>query len=302
MIQVLVGENTFEVEQFIKAREKQFDGTVTRLVGEELNENAFLSLLTSFDLFSEKKLVIIRQLSDHKVIWGHIEQWLGRVSDEVDLLLIEKSLDKRTVIYKQLKEQATIKEFPVWGKRDYLVASRWVEGVAKQLNIKLDKKIIQQLLTQVGLDQWQLYHFLQQLRFVDKITTTTISDLAPQNQGDNVFDLLEKALTGHAQQVRQMLANLKLTEDVYALSNLLARQAQQLVIIAAARPADKVAQDFKMHPFVVEKSQTLVRRQSLKKLTQIVTILVDNDWKLKTSQLDPWLVLEEALLKIVRLS
>lgn len=302
MIRVLVGENTFEIEQFIKAQEAQFGGTVTRLIGEELSEEQFISLLTSLDLFSEKKLIIIRQLSDQKTIWNQMASWLGRVSDSVELILLEKALDKRTALYKKLKEQAEIKEFIAWGKRDYLEASRWLENQAKQLSLKLDKKIVQQILTVVGFDQWQLYNFLQQLQFVDKITEATISDLAPKDKSDNIFDLLERALAGKAQQVQQMLASLKLTEDVYALSNILAGQIQQLVVVAVARPGDRLAQDFKVHPFVVEKFQILARQQSLKKLTRVVAILVENDRKLKTSQLDPWLVLEEALLKIVRLS
>lgn len=302
MIRVLVGENTFEIEQFIKAQEAQFEGTVTRLIGEELSEEQFISLLTSLDLFSEKKLIIIRQLSDQKTIWNQMASWLGRVSDSVELILLEKALDKRTALYKKLKEQAEIKEFIAWGKRDYLEASRWLENQAKQLSLKLDKKIVQQILTVVGFDQWQLYNFLQQLQFVDKITEATISDLAPKDKSDNIFDLLERALAGKAQQVQQMLASLKLTEDVYALSNILAGQIQQLVVVAVARPGDRLAQDFKVHPFVVEKFQILARQQSLKKLTRVVAILVENDRKLKTSQLDPWLVLEEALLKIVRLS
>lgn len=302
MIRVLVGENTFEIEQFIKAQEAQFEGTVTRLIGEELSEEQFISSLTSLDLFSEKKLIIIRQLSDQKTIWNQMASWLGRVSDSVELILLEKALDKRTALYKKLKEQAEIKEFIAWGKRDYLEASRWLENQAKQLSLKLDKKIVQQILTVVGFDQWQLYNFLQQLQFVDKITEATISDLAPKDKSDNIFDLLERALAGKAQQVQQMLASLKLTEDVYALSNILAGQIQQLVVVAVARPGDRPAQDFKVHPFVVEKFQILARQQSLKKLTRVVAILVENDRKLKTSQLDPWLVLEEALLKIVRLS
>ncbi len=302
MIRVLVGENTFEIEQFIKAQEAQFEGTVTRLIGEELSEEQFISLLTSLDLFSEKKLIIIRQLSDQKTIWNQMASWLGRVSDSVELILLEKALDKRTALYKKLKEQAEIKEFIAWGKRDYLEASRWLENQAKQLSLKLDKKIVQQILTVVGFDQWQLYNFLQQLQFVDKITEATISDLAPKDKSDNIFDLLERALAGKAQQVQQMLASLRLTEDVYALSNILAGQIQQLVVVAVARPGDRLAQDFKVHPFVVEKFQILARQQSLKKLTRVVAILVENDRKLKTSQLDPWLVLEEALLKIVRLS
>lgn len=43
-------------------------------------------------LFATKRLIVIRGLSENKVIWPVFGDWLPKVSDDIHLVLIERRL------------------------------------------------------------------------------------------------------------------------------------------------------------------------------------------------------------------
>jgi DNA polymerase III delta subunit len=237
-------------------------------------------------------LVIIKDLSSNKTIWPLLPDWLDRVSDDVDLILIDEKPDKRTATYKVLKE--AVHEFPAWTDRDTAKAETWL----LQQDLKLDKKSAHRIVERVGVDQWQLSSALEKLRFLDEITEETIDETINARPSENVFNLFETALRGNAAKVHQMIATLELTEDAYQIFALLASQAFQLAAIQAAGAGDNPAKDFGIHPFVVSKLSNYARNLSTKEIRAIIKAFADADADIKLSRAEPWLLVERALLVV----
>jgi len=158
MIQFFVGDNSFEIDHAVQALVASFRGTVEKVDGADLQLRDLPDLLMSTTLFSDKRMVIIRDLSSNKTVWPLLPDWLERVSDDVDLILIDSKPDKRTATYKALKE--AVKEFPAWTDRDTAKAEAWVT----QQDLKLDKKLAHRLVERVGVDQWLLSSALEKPR------------------------------------------------------------------------------------------------------------------------------------------
>lgn len=294
MIKFFTGDNSFEIDRAVRALTDLFKGDVQKIDGTELALRDVPDVLMSTTLFSDKRLVIIKDLSLNKTVWPVLPEWLDRVSDDVDLILIDEKPDKRTATYKALKE--AVREFPAWTDRDTAKAEAWVvqEG--------LDKKYAHHVVQRVGVDQWQLASALEKLSFLDEITEKTIDETLDTRPSENVFNLFETALRGNAKKVHDMIATLELTEDGYQLFALLASQAFQLAAIQAAGATDNPAKDFGIHPFVVSKLSNYARQLSQKDIRHIIKAFADADADMKLSKAEPWLLVERALLNVATIT
>lgn len=301
MITLLVGENSFDIQRALDKLTSDFSGTVEKVEGGNLTVAKLPDIFMGASLFADQRVVIIRGLSENKSVWPVLGDWLDKISDDIHLVLVEPKPDKRTATYKALQKKADVWEFLPWSDRDYGLAEKWVESQAKTLDLALDKKCVQTLVQWVGIDQWQLFHALEKLTCVDKVTEAIIRDIIPPNPVENVFNLFETALRGDTKKLVDIIKTLEQTEDVYRLTALLSSQAFQLAAIISAQKGDNVAKDFGIHPYVVSKLTAIANRLGKSGVSKIVNVFIELDSDMKISKAEPWLLVERALIKISNL-
>ena len=301
MITLLIGENSFEIERELQAIAAGFNGRAEKFDGADLNLNQLPDLLMGQSLFATSRLIIIRGLSSNKSIWPVFGDWLSKISDDIQLVLVEPKPDKRTVAFKSIKDTAVVKEFIVWSDRDIMRAEKWAIDEAKNLGFDLDKKSAQVLVGRVGVDQWGIFHALEKLSMVDAVTPEIIMDIIEPSSLENVFNLFETAIRGEKKQLQNIIRNLEQTEDVYRLSALLFSQGFQLAAISTAGNDDNVAKDFGIHPFVVSKLSQIAKKIGKSGVAQVIGILAEADDDMKLSRAEPWLLIERALMKIANI-
>lgn len=299
MITVFTGDNSFEITRALGRIVDDFSGEAERIDGSELDLNQLPDLVMGATLFASERLVIIKQLSDNKAVWSVFDEWLGRVSSDVHLVLIETKLDKRTITYKELQKIADVTEYKAWTERDTAKAEQWATQEAKTMGCAIDAGSVRALVHRVGPDQWLLYQALQKLTVLDDITPEVIAEHIDASPAENVFDLFESALKGNTARVKQMIETLSLNEDPYRLFGLLSGQAFQLAALTAAddRPSAEVAKDLGVHPYGLGKLASYARRLGRSGAKKVVAAFAEADAGMKTSTTDPWLLIERALIK-----
>jgi DNA polymerase III delta subunit len=298
MITVLTGENSFDIERELKRIVDASDITAERIDGSDIELRQLPDLLMGGTLFASKRLVIIKHLSDNKSVWPAFSDWIGRVSDDTTLILVEPKPDKRTVTYKSLKDAAKLVDFPAWTDRDISKAEAWVSNEAKDMDILLDTKSIRMLVDRVGPNQWQLFHSLEKLSLVDAVTPQVIEALIDANPAENVFNLFDAALRGDTRKVHTMLRTLELTDDPYRLFALLSGQAFQLAAVVSSGANDTVAKDFGIHPYAVSKLESAGKKLGRAGIRKIIRAFASADDDIKLSRADPWLLIERALMSL----
>jgi DNA polymerase III delta subunit len=298
MITLLVGENSFEIQRALDNIISGFDGNVEKIEGSELQVTQLPDLFMGVSLFAEKRLVVIKNLSENKSVWPVLGDWTDKISDDIHLVLVEPKPDKRTSTYKTLLKIADVHEFVQWSDRDVGVAEKWVATEAEKRGIQLNKKLIQTLINWVGIDQWQLFYALEKLSLTEEISEESIKNIVEPNPVENVFNLFETALRGDTKNLMEMLKTLEKTEDVYRLTALLTSQAFQLLAVASAGKSDNVAKDFAIHPYVVSKLSPIAKRIGKSGASKIIAIFSELDDDMKLSRAEPWLLVERALIKV----
>lgn len=298
MITLITGHNTFEIEQDVRRRVREFQGDIARVDGSELDLKSLPDLLTSATLFAEKRLVIIKNLSENKAIWPDFYMWLPRLSDDIELVLVESKPDKRTVTYKELKKVATLVEYTVWTDRDESKAIEWTKKFAETTGVILNTKSVQTIVRRVGLDQWALSHAIEKLALIDNPTNEIVEDIIDTTPTENVFNLFDIAIRGDRERVLRMIHTLELTEDPYRVFGLLSSQAFQLSAIIVAEPSDSVSRDLGIHPYVASKLTLLAKGMTKQDARRIIGAFAKADDGMKISRADPWVLIEQALLSL----
>jgi DNA polymerase III delta subunit len=298
MITLLSGENSFELRRALNDLRGSFQGETITIDGSGIELRSLPDLLMGVSLFSEKRMVIIRGLSENKTLWGSLVDWLPRLSDDIWLVLVEPKPDKRMLTYKELKKAADVREYIPWTDRDTSRAEAWIIDEAKRQNVTLDKKSAQHIVRRVGVDQWHLFHAVEKLALVDVITLDKIDDTIDAQPNENVFSLFETALEGNTTKLLTTLRTLELSQDPYALFGLLSSQAFQLAAVVNASPNDNVAKDFAIHPYVISKLSSIAKRKGKAGVRKVISALAKADDDMKISKADPWILIESALMHI----
>ncbi|AHB42265.1 DNA polymerase III subunit delta [Candidatus Saccharibacteria bacterium RAAC3_TM7_1] len=297
MIYFLIGENWYARDKAVKAIVERADGLPEYIDAEKVTAGSLRELLSAQTLFSQTRTVVLRQPSENKDLWDSLEDIASGVADDVTLIIIEDKPDKRTKTYKALQKQATTKDFPNWTERDTGFATEWLLKEAKARAVPLKTRDAQLIIQRVGVDQGGLAAALEKISLMPAITPEAIEASIDTTPTENVFVLLETALSGKRETLATMIATLRQTEDAYRVFGLLSSQLQQLALLVyAKKPAAEVARDIgAKSPYMLQKLEGTAKRLGKEHVATLLTVFANADMRLKSTDNDPWSVVESAL-------
>lgn len=303
MIILLSGPNEFAARQALDKLvaamlQKHGAHAIERVDGEALDISRLPDLLQGASLFASDRLVIVRDAAKNKAVWEALGDWAEKVPPEITLVILEPSPDKRTRTFKQIQKHGKVHDFPELSEHEL---ARWAMSVAKDEGGSLDTKTAAYLVRQAGTNQWQLSGELHKLLAANPaITTESIDQLVEPSPQASAFELLDAVLAGQNAKAMELLARLKTNEDPYKLFGLLISQIQALALVATAqgKTPDMIAKDAGIHPFVVRKLQPLGRGMSILQLRAVLASVALTDAQMKSTGVDPWVLLEQCLGKI----
>lgn len=298
MIYLLHGNNEFEKRAALVALVG--DADVVRYDGEELTLADMQEIAIGQTLFSQSAVYVISKLSENFDIWSRLSEL--PFDDDKTVILLESKLDKRTKTYKWLQKTAKTQEFLPLGDRQKPQLITWCETQAHERGYKLTRKQIGMLIDRLGSDQLRLSNFLDQLALAEKITDALINDLVPLARSENVFDLFVAALSKDYETVHNTISYLESesdTDGAYQTMGLLASQATNMAALVLSGGDNKlVAADFSVNPYVLQRLSSSARTIDSERLKQINNALFQADLQMKTTGVNPWLLIETALVKL----
>ncbi len=294
---VLHGENDFEKRQALA--ELVADVEPERYDGETLTLESLRELCIGQTLFASERTIIVYGLSDNGELWPQLPEVLHDAMSTI--ILVEGKLDKRTKAYKWLTKHATVKEFASLSDRQRPVLIDWAVKRATHYGYVLDAALAGELIDRLGVDQLRLDSVLEQLSFVENLTLEVLQTVVPLAKSESVFGLFEAALQGRVSDVKRIIAYLEHTEGddgAYMTMGLLASQLVNLnALVLSGGDSAKVASDFGVHPFVLQKLAPLARGVTRQQLRLINHAFARADEQMKRTSAKPWMLVEVALVE-----
>lgn len=299
MISLLYGENDFELKKHLRKITDGFadKNAIEKIEGDAIAADNLPDLLSGISLFSSDRLVVLYDASLNREVWEKLAEY---IETDTQLVLVESSPDKRTKTFKQLQKHANSTEFKNLNETE---AKNWLLKQAKSDSIDLSPALAQKIVDRAGVDQWKLHFALQKLANVSEISEQSINEQIEASVQANVFALIDASLQKSPQKVHQLVVEASSSEDPYFFFGLFSSQMFQLVTLSAAngkKPAE-VASDLGVHPYPMQKLSSVSRQLNKNDLKNITSIVAECDDQLKRSGAEPWLLIEQALIKIANL-
>lgn len=282
--------------------EKEYgDMAVERLDGEEAPYERMEEAVQSLPFLAARKLVVLRAPGANKEFTEKFAAFMEAVSDTNDVIIVEPKLDKRLTYYKQLKKLTAFKEFAVL---DAGGLARFAVEYIKERGGSISSGAARMLVERVGTNQLGLQQELDKLLVFDpKITEQSIENLTEKTPQSTIFELLDAAFTGDTKRTMRLYDEQRaLKVEPQQVIAMLAWQLHVLAVVKTAkqRSVDDIAREAKLNPFVVRKTQGLVRHITLARLKELITRLREFDLRTKTESIIPDEAVRYYLLTITR--
>lgn len=300
----LTGENSFMLRAELTTLVQQFldehgDMALERLDGEESSFERMQEALQSLPFLASKKMVVLRTPSLNKQFTEHAERLLKELPESTDLILVEPKLDKRSSYFKLLKK---VTDFREYAELDRNGLARWLVSAAKGQGGSISHGDASYLVDRAGASQQMLRQELEKLLLYNpEISRESIDLLIEPTPQSTIFELLEAAFAGNTKRSLQLYEEQRaLKVEPQQIIAMLAWQLHILALIKAAsgRPADQVARDAKLNPFVVRKSAAIASKLTLAKLKALIADLLTIDRRLKREALDADEALQNYLVQL----
>ncbi|MFA5188140.1 MAG: DNA polymerase III subunit delta [Patescibacteria group bacterium] len=312
MIIFLYGEDTYRSNQKltqIKAKFlKEVDSTsmnLTTLDGAKLKFEEFNQQVKASPFLARKRMIIIKNLiseNKSKEIQKEVVELLNstdqNAKDENILVFWESASHSKTkgkdALWTRLAKEKLAEEFEPLRPAQL---NAWVKKEIETQGGKIDNQTIALLAATVGNDLWQMANEITKLTNycqTKPITAADIENLVKAKFDDNIFNLVDALGNNNKKLAFKLMSDqFNLEADEMYLLSMLIRQFRILLEIKdlinehPKITKDLIAKDLSIHPFVAQKALWQVKNFTFAKLKQIYQLLLDLDFKLKTSQSKP---------------
>lgn len=141
-IYLLYGEEQYLIRQYrdkLKHALAADDDTMnfSAFSGSDINQKEIIDLAETLPFFADRRLILIEDSGLFKKSAEELADYMSSIPETTYFVFAEKEIDKKTKMYKQVKKNGSIVEFP---RQNETTLSRWIEG-----RIRRNGKILQEM-------------------------------------------------------------------------------------------------------------------------------------------------------------
>lgn len=271
---------------------------IIRINYDESNIDNVLDECSYFSLLNEEKIVIV---NNFKIDANSkpLEKYLKNPNPATKLILITNSIDKRSTIYKLIKEKGTIIEINEL-KPSELTSK--INSYAKKEGVMIDYLAVNKLID-YNLNNYDLIlSEIDKLKLIkNKITKEDIIDYGSKIIGEENFALCDAITTKNKEETSRLLNDfIQNKEEVTPFIALLASSYR--IILAVKSLSNKfnetIAKELNIHPYRVKLARDKASLYTLTELYNIIISLTDLDYKIKSMNVDNYMLLKIFLINI----
>ena len=306
MIYSYFGNNTFLKDEKLNSIIAEFESinsslSIDKFNGEEMSVEKFIDAVGTVPFFTDRKLVIIKDLGENKLITEKTDALMKAVAPTTDLVIIEKKFDTKSNLHVYLKKHSEFSNFKELEEREL---AKWISDYVKGKKGEITQLLETQLIDRVGVNQQLMASELDKLiLFNPVITREAIEELTEYSPHSLIFAMLDAALNGDLRKMLKFYDEQKQQGmEPLAIMGMITWQLHNLALTQSAGTAsvDEIVNKTKLKPYSIKKNQSSLRGISKKQLIGIIDKAVETDSKIKTSLVDPDDAIKNLLLSFAR--
>lgn len=287
-IYLLYGEEKYELNQKVEKIKKEFSNLQ---VGVNLfyinndNIDELPSITQGVTFFGSEKLIIIKNTNlkfDTNIIKD--------IDEDIKVIIIEESVDKRLSEYKNLAKFAECIEFK---HLDAAQMTDFIISTLKRYNVKISYEDAQYMQNVCGEDKSNNINEMQKLVIYvgngGTVTKDIIDNICSKTLNAKIFDVLENIINKKKKiAIEQLNTLLQQKEPIVKIYIMLYKQYKQLYMIKLLKVKGEknIATAIGLHPFVVKKLLASCDKYTEQELKNIIYAFDEYDQKTKNGDID----------------
>lgn len=306
MLALFHGNNNFASWQELQKLIGKNDFTL--LNGDNLEDaNQLFLNVDSFSFFAEKNITVVKRLLKNKrksVVEAAVKGLLASDPKNLELVFWEEGkVDKRLKFFDFIKKQGKIVE------SEYLALpalKSWLLQQAKSQGIDLSAQLAQQMIEQVGNEQYSLQSELSKLQLYlasekrDKVERTDLVVLSKNEEENNIWQLLDAISSKDRRQVLELVNKLFVEADDFPyLISMITRQLKILLLLKQEDiSSTEISSALQIHPFTLSKAKPYLHKFTVPGIKMMYRKLCDLDFAIKEGRIEARLGLNLFLASI----
>ena len=292
------GDDTYSLLQRIRLWQDEFskkygDTNLETLNGNEIDANYLQQAIKTMPFLGEKRLIIVKNFlaegnnDEQKKILAHLED----IPETCVLVFAENgSPDKRTALFKKLKKEGHLVEFPILEGYEL---TQWIKKEVQKQNGAINDDAASYLGSIIGGNLWTLSNEIKKLcAYCEKrpMTLMEVELLVNANLHHTIFQFTDAIGQKNAKVSLNLLHNLMENgEDLIRIFSMIIRQFRLIIQIKDMKDRgireNEIISKLKLHPFVVRKTLQQCANFDISRLKEIYAKLLKIDTGIKTGKL-----------------
>jgi len=307
-IYLLYGEETYLLRQFKQRFRKAMlppEDTMNYAYyeGDKMVLGEVLDFAQTLPFFAERRLLIIENCPWFSDASDKLLDFLKQLPETTNLIFVEKSVDKRSRLYKTLKDLAYVCELKIPNEQMLL---KWVILQAKEAGKVLDSRTANMLLQKVGVSMDLLTTEVAKLvSYVGERETITAEDIeaicVPQIDG-RIFDMVEAVAKKEVQKAIAFYYDLlSLKEPPLRILSLMMRQYRLMYQVKLGQQKGwgkaEIASKFGIHPYATGIYMNQAKSYELATLREAMEAGAEVEERIKTGLSGDVLAVESFMIE-----
>ncbi len=312
-IYLFVGEEKFLIDVY-KERivDNVFDGQDKMMNFDQFNQDnkdidKIESSLETLPFFADKRVVLLDYLdlfnSKNKSKNERVHDGLKKLSESTMCLIVEEKVDKRSKLYKLVKEKGTIVEFNFLSEKELI---QYIARELKKAEMNISSYDARYLIDTVGYElrsvAKEVSKLIDYMGHDQIVTREAIDDVCSKHLEGKIFDLVD------ALGMRNREKGLKLYQDMVTIKEPIQRVlfmiSRQYTLIYQSKLLNEkrqtnshIAKELKVPDFVVRKLINQGNRFSHERIKSTIKELVELEYESRTGKINLETGLELFILK-----
>ena len=264
---------------------------------DESNIDNVLDECAYFSLLNEEKIVIVKNFKINSTS-KPLENYLDNPNLNTKLILVVDSLDKRSSIYKKIKDKGKIIEIAELKPNELTIK---INNYAKSIGVSVDYTSVNKLI-EYNLNNYDL--ILSEIDKIsiltNKITSDIVDTYSSKLVGEDIFSLCDAITSKNYKSTSKLLDQFITSKmEVIPLVSLLAVQYRIIYATKELNESNEtIATKLNIHPYRVKLAKEKANLYSKEELKDILLNLCDLDRKLKSLNVNEYALLKEFLISI----
>lgn len=310
-IYLLYGDEAYLKKQYkdkLKKALVQPDDTMnfTAYEGKDTNPKEVIDLSETLPFFADRRVILIENSGFFKGSCEELAEYMPQVPDTTLFLFVEEEVDKRSKLYKAVKNVGKIVEFTTQTEE---LLTRWILTRLKKEGKNITGSVMQLFLSKTGTDMGNIDRELEKLICYcmdkDVIEAKDVEAVTTEQTTNKIFEMVN-AIAEHNQKKALDLYYdlLALKEPPMRILFLLARQFNLLLQVKELQrlgcDQKTIASRTGLQSFVVRNYTGCTGRYTTAQLRQAVEDFTQTEEEVKTGRLSDVLSVELLIVKYAR--